>query len=112
MKCSLVISRRICLGMIAKRMASLLLSIAKILERARSRQWNLSRCGYKRITLFVWSNYCSTTVFDEVLFVIDLEFVHANSKCYLKMSIIVIIGEQSSRYPFALFLGLYPSWSF
>ena len=44
--------------------------------------------------------------------VIDLEFVLANSKCYLKLSIIVIIGEQSSRYPFVLFLGLYPSWSF
>ena len=44
--------------------------------------------------------------------VIDLEFAHSNSKCYLKMSIIVIIGEPSSSYPFALFLGLYPSWSF
>ena len=44
--------------------------------------------------------------------VIDLEFVHANSKCYLKTSIILITGEQSSKYPFALFLGLYPSWSF
>ena len=44
--------------------------------------------------------------------VIDLEFVHPNSKCYLKTSIIVIIGEQSSEYPVALFLGLYPSWSF
>ena len=32
-------------------------------------------------------------------FVTDLEFVHANSKCYLKTSIIVIIGEQGSRYP-------------
>ena len=43
---------------------------------------------------------------------IDLEFVHANSKCHLKTSIIVIIGEQSSRFSFCLFLGLYPSWSF
>ena len=34
---------------------------------------------------------------------IDLEFVHANSKCYLKTSIIVIIGEQSSRYPLHCF---------
>ena len=44
--------------------------------------------------------------------VIDLEFVHANSKCSLKINFIVIIGEQSFRYSFALFLGLYPSWSF
>ena len=44
--------------------------------------------------------------------VIDLEFVHANLKCYLKTSIILSTGEQSSKYPFALLLGLYPSWSF
>ena len=35
---------------------------------------------------------------------IDLEFVHANSKCY-KMSIIFIIDEQSSKYHFALFFS-------
>ena len=29
--------------------------------------------------------------------VIDLEFVHAKSKCYLKTSIMIIIGEQSSK---------------
>ena len=45
-------------------------------------------------------------------YVIDLQFVHAKSKRYLKVSIMLIIGEQSSRYPFALFHGLYPSWSF
>ena len=30
-------------------------------------------------------------------FVIDLEFVHTKSKCYLKMGIIIIILEQSSK---------------
>ena len=44
--------------------------------------------------------------------VIDLEFVLANSKCYLKTSIILSTGEQSSKYPFALLLGLHPSWSY
>ena len=36
-------------------MASLQLSIANILARVGSRQWNLSRCVDKRITLFQWS---------------------------------------------------------
>ena len=40
--------------MIAERMVSLLLSIAKILAGVGSRQWNLSRWGYMRITLFKW----------------------------------------------------------
>ena len=35
-----------------------------------------------------------------------LEFLHTNSKCYLKTKIILITGEQSSKYSFALFLGL------
>ena len=36
-------------------------------------------------------------IFDKFMFpcVIDLEFVQANSKCYLKTSIILIPGEQS-----------------
>ena len=42
----------------------------------------------------------------------DLEFAHAKLKFRLKTSIMIIIGEQSSEQPFALFLGLYPSWSF
>ena len=29
--------------------------------------------------------------------VINLEFAHAKSKCYLKTSIMIIIGEQSSK---------------
>ena len=29
--------------------------------------------------------------------VIDFEFLHAKSKCYLKTSIMIIIGEQSSK---------------
>ena len=32
-----------------------------------------------------------------VIDVIDLEFIHAKSKCYLKTSIVIIIGEQSSK---------------
>ena len=44
----------ICLGMIAKRMESLQLSIANILAKEGSRHWNLPMRGYKRITLFTW----------------------------------------------------------
>ena len=29
--------------------------------------------------------------------VTDLEFVHAKSKCYLKTSMMIIIGEQTSQ---------------
>ena len=42
---------------------------------------------------------------------IDLEFVHAYSKFHLKTSDILITGEQRCKYPFALLLGLYPSFS-
>ena len=48
-------SREICQGTIAKRKASLQLSIVKILARASSRHWNFSMCGYKGITLVTCS---------------------------------------------------------
>ena len=49
------VSRRICQGMIVKRLASLQLSIAKIQAIAGSRDWKFKRCGYKRITLVTCS---------------------------------------------------------
>ena len=60
---------------------------------------------------FIFNLFKVATITDSQS-VIDLEFVHAKSKCFLKTSIMIIIGEQSSKYPFALFPILYPPWSF
>ena len=40
-----------------KRVASLQLSIAKILARAVGRHWRFKKCGYKKITVFCRSTF-------------------------------------------------------